>query len=183
MIDFVNFGEHKMEKNHQNLIKDGLLNCLNENSHYFWINMIYNNVQHFSNSSYSHNSYQFLHDISTVANSKVDKITVMGGAHNDTGHTSGLVLYQLDQNIQPIGSFVSDSYIRFTIKLKSTQKLSTLNELQIFHFLIDVPTVIWTKEKHGNIIIHNIPWHFDNNTASNYYPHVTSKKLKIYRAS
>lgn len=182
MIEFVNFGEHKMDKDHQNAIKDGLLNCLNDASHYFWLNMIYNNVQHFSNSSYSYNTYQFLQDISMIANNKIDKITVMGGIHSDTGHTSGLVLYQVNQNTPSYGAFVSDSYIRFTIKLKSPQQLSVLNENQIFHFLIDVPTVLWTKEKYGNIIIHNIPYNFNEIIASTYYPHVTNPKLIVHRA-
>jgi len=180
MIEFVEFGEHKMNKNKQPEIIEALLKCTSEESYYCWLNMIYNNEHHFYNNSYAYDTWQFLREVSQIANSPNDKLIVMGGIHSDTGHTSGLVLHQINNKSQPYGAFVSDSYIRFSIKLKSPRKLSVLNESQIFHFLTNVPSVLWTPHKSGNILLYNIPQNFDYQNAEMYYP-IVSTGFKIKR--
>lgn len=173
MLEFIQFGEHKLNKNKQPEITNALLNCASEESYYCWLNMIYNNATHFYNPSYSYDTWQFLKEISMIANSPTDKLIVMGGQHEDTGHQSGLILYQNNKK-EPINTFVSDSYIRFTIKLKTHKRLFVLNETQVFHFLIDVPQITWIpgNEKKGNILLYNIPHTFDKQTVQMYYPKV-----------
>jgi hypothetical protein len=170
MIEFIEFGNHKMEKRKEELIKDSLINCFKDDSRYYWLNMIYNNSQHFSNSSYASNTWQFLKELSMIANSINDKVIIMGGIHKDTGHTSGLILHQPHRNSISHGAFVTDSYIRFIIKLKSPRKLSMLNDTQVFHFLVELPEVLWTPSKNGTLLVYNIPYDFSEEIATGYYP-------------
>jgi hypothetical protein len=182
MIEFVEFGEHKLDAELRPNVKDSLQNCLNEESVYYWLNTIYNNVNHFYNNAYNYDTYLFLKEISQIANSPQDKLVVMGGIHADTGHTSGLILHQITKTAQPFGSFVSDSYVRFRIKYKSPRRQFVLNEYQIFHFLVDVPTVSWLSQNKGTIFVHNIPHQFDDEYASQFFPKVHSNKIAIKRA-
>jgi hypothetical protein len=182
MIEFIQFGEHKLEKNKQPEIKEALLNCNLDESYYCWLNMIYNNSQHFFNSAYSYDTWQFLKEISMIANSPTDKLIVLGGIHQDSGHQSEFIVYQNQNQKKYTNTFVSDSYIRFNIKLEKHKRLHVLNESQIFHFLVDVPQLLWIpgNEKKGNILLYNIPTNFDDQTSKMYFPKVNST-FKIKR--
>jgi hypothetical protein len=181
MIEFIQFGPHKLEKNKQPEIEEALSYCNSLESSYSWLNMIYNNQNHFFNPSYSYDILKFLEEIVMIADSPTDKLIVMGSIHEDTGHQSGLVLYQKTKK-ESVNTFLSDSYIRFTIKLQSHKKLSVLNETEVFHFLVDVPKVLWVpgNVKKGNILLFNIPPMFDDQTAHMYYPKLENN-FKIIR--
>lgn len=183
MIEFVDFGEHKIKNNKQSEIKEALLHCASENSYYCWLNMIYNNSNHFYNQSYSYDTWQFLKEIAMISASPTDKLIVMGGIHEDTGHQSGFILQQVNTMSNPVNTFVSDSYIRFTIKLKAHKRMFVLNETQVFHFLVDVPKVLWApqNEKKSIILLYNIPKNFDENYAKMFYPKIVNNKFKIKR--
>ena len=178
MIVFEDFGEHKLAKNKQENIRDALVNCTNVESFFCWLNMIYNNQSHFYNPSYSYDTHVFLKEIAMICASPTDKLVVLGGVHSCTGHQSGLVLYQKtkNKNMGAINTFVSDTYIRFTIKLQRQKRLFVLNETQVFHFLVDVPNVIWIpgNEKKGYILLYSP----NIQVFERYYPKV-GKGLKF----
>lgn len=184
MIEFVE-GPHRepaMKGKAKEFIEDILRNCDKDDSYYFWLNMIYNNAEHFSNQNHALYIPTFLRELSMLANSTKDKIQIMGGKHFDTGHTSGIVLFQNGPRSAPYASFVSDEYIRFTVKLSAPRKLSSLNEYMVFHFLIDVPTLLWTGAyKHGTVILRNIPYTFTQEQGEMYYPKVAMKNISIQR--
>jgi hypothetical protein len=171
MIVFENgpHGENAPSPIEQKKLTEALLNCLQANSFYYWLNMIYNNVHHFNNNSSPTNTYGFLQDIVKIASSAKNKLIVMGTVHKDPGHTSGLILHQSNLYSQPYECFVSDSYIRFTIQLDGAYKLNVLDTNHVFHFLVSVPELLWANDTNGVIIVHNIPREMDDSTATHYY--------------
>jgi hypothetical protein len=182
MIEFVRGPNNEPEpsKEEQQEIREALLNCTDPQSSCHWLNMIYNNAQHFFTSNYAYHTYTFLTEIVKIAKSKDNKIVVMGSHHNDTGHTSGVILHQPSQSSPPYGCFVVDTYIRFTVKLPSPYKLHVLNEYQIFHFLTNVPQITWTQSKRGSIVVYNVPHDMPEVIALNYFP-IVAGKLRVQR--
>ena len=179
-IEFRNFASYTLEKKNQEEIRQSLLNCL-ENTYYHWLNLVYNNGYHFNNISYNYDINRLLREIHQIANSPGDKLIVMGGIHKDTGHSSSLVLYNpkargasgargvRDAN-GARDAYVSDTYIRFTISLKSDRKLSVLIPDQIFHFLVNNPIIHWTSHNTGAFFVYNIPPQFDQENAQKLFP-------------
>ena len=184
MIEFVE-GPHRepaMSGKEKALIEEVLKECSKDDNYYFWLNLIYNNAEHFFTSYHSLHIPTFLREISMIANSSKDKIQVMGGKHSDTGHTSTIVLFQNSPRSAPQPSFVSDEYIRFTIKLAAPRKLSALNENSVFHFLVDVPSLLWTgSNTKGTVIIRNIPYTFTQEQGEWYYPKVSFAYVNVQR--
>lgn len=179
MIEFVN-GPNKEalpSKEEQKQLIHALKHCDHQQSTYFWLNMIYNNYYHFSNPSYAYYTPIFLQEIAKVARSRDSKIVVMGGQHSDTGHTSGLVLFQSNSLQEPC--FVEDTYIRFTVKLSPSYKSTILNDVNVFHFLTNVPKVTYPLNKRGTVIVHNIPTWMDDKVAQSYL--VSAGKLRVQR--
>jgi len=176
MIEFVEgpHGEGKPSKMDQAMLAAALENCTDPNSFYCWLNMIYNNSQHFNNTMYAYHTWSFLQDISKIAKSKNGIIRVMGTVHQDPGHTSGVVLHQYNDYYPPYGCFVSDSYIRFSLHMKETYKLNVLDEYHVYHFLTEVPDLLWTQNQQGSIIVASIPYDMDCNVALDYYPSLGS---------
>lgn len=185
MIEFVKGPNNEVVPTgkEQQYIEEVMTKCDLYESPFYWLNMIYNNQYHFNNSAYGSNTYTFLQEIVKIVKNKQNKIVVMGGFHQDPGHTSGLVVHQAKNNSQPHGCLVSDSYIRFIIKLPVPYKLFVLNEFQVFHFLMDSPTILWTPSKTGSILVYNFPddRSMDELTASGYYPK-TIGRLRVKRA-
>lgn len=183
MIKFVDGPnrEPKLNKIDQENLKNALLYSFDGVSWYCWLNLIYNNAEHFFNPSYAFDTQTFLREVSTIANSPNDTIRIMGSRHKDTGHTSGIIRIKKN-NAPPYGAFVSDDYIRFTIQLKSPRKLYVLNEVSVFHFLMDVPTLLWTQNTNkGVILLKNVPYGFDESEAQKYYPKVTFGQFRVQR--
>lgn len=184
MIEFVE-GPHKelaLKGKEKGIIEEALKNCSNSDNYYFWLNMIYNNADHFFNPAYSLYIPTYLREIAMIANSAQDKIRVMGSKHTDTGHSSNIILFQGNSRSVPLAAFVSDEYIRFTVKLAAPRKLNSLNEYSVFHFLVDVPSLLWTgKYSRGTVILRNIPYTFTKEQGNMYYPKVSLKHVNIYR--
>jgi hypothetical protein len=170
MIQYDNFLGHTLDKDRQEEISEALKNCTSGDSYYYFLNIIYNNFNHFNNNSYAYDTQHFLTEISNTANSINDTLIVMGGIHSDDGHSSSLII---NEN-KSVNQFVSDTYIRFTIKLKNQKKLFVLNESQIFHFLVNVPQINWISgnNKKETLFIQNIPQNFDKRNAEMYYPNI-----------
>lgn len=174
-IEFREFATHKLEKTNHDDIKNALLNCL-DNTYFHWLNIIYNNSRHFNNMSYNYDINKFLKEIHQIANSPNDKLVVMGGIHTDTGHASSLILYNPKSNVRKAlekdvgNTYVSDTYIRFSIELKSPRRLSVLIPGQIYHFLVNNPSILWTSHKTGIFFIYNVPVNFDQETANKLFP-------------
>ena len=175
-IEFREFANHKLEKKHHEEIQAALLNCL-ENTYYHWLNLVYNNSHHFNNMSYNYDITKLLKEIHQIANSPGDKLVVMGGIHKDTGHSSSLVLYNPKAGARGASglngardAYVSDTYIRFSIELKSPRKLSVLIPGQIFHFLVNNPNIQWTSHNTGTFFVYNIPPQFDQENAQKLFP-------------
>lgn len=173
-IEFREFANHKLEKKHHEDIQGALLNCL-ENTYYHWLNIVYNNSHHFNNMSYNYDINKMLKEVHQIANSPGDKLVVMGGIHQDTGHSSSLVLYNPNAKRASGANgardaYVSDTYIRFAIELKSPRKLSVLIPGQIFHFLVNNPIIQWTSHNTGAFFIYNIPVNFDEESAKKLFP-------------
>lgn len=183
MIEFVDGPnrEPKVSKKDEENVKKALLYSFNGGSWYCWLNIIYNNAEHFFNPSYVFDVPTFLQEVSIIANSPNDTIRIMGSRHKDTGHTSGIIAIK-KSNAIPCGAFVSDDYIRFMVKLKHPRKLYALDEVSIFHFLMDVPTILWThlKDK-GVILLRNIPYAFDEKEAQQFYPIITLGQFRVQR--
>lgn len=170
MIQYDKFLGHTLDENKHEEISEALKNCTSGDSYYYFLNMIYNNFYHFNNNSYAYDTQQFLTEISNIANSRNDTLKVMGGIHSDDGHSSSLIINENNS----VNQFVSDTYIRFTIKLKSPKRLFVLNESQVFHFLVNVPKINWIpgNKKKETLLIQNIPQNFDKRNAEMYYPNV-----------
>lgn len=183
-IEFREFANHKLEKKHHEEIKGALLNCL-DNTYYHWLNIVYNNSYHFNNMSYNYDISKFLKEVHQIANSPGDKLVVMGGIHQDTGHSSSLILY--NPNVKRTArdardAYVSDTYIRFAIELKSPRKLSVLMPGQIYHFLVNNPIIQWTSHNTGTLFIYNIPVNFDEENAKKLFP-IDHLKRPIIRST
>ena len=182
MIEFIKFGKHdNMLGQEKREIEKAIIECNSNNSFYYWLNIIYNNSTHFYNSNYNYDITVFLKELERIAKSEIDKVIVMGGIHNDTGHTSGLIVQDIGKNEQ-IGIFVSDSYIRFRIELKHPKNLHVLNQNQIFHFIITVPTILWYPKPKGNIYVYNILNYITEEYARDLIPKSNTKNIKIYAA-
>jgi hypothetical protein len=172
-IEFIKFANHTLEKRYHGDIKEALLNCLNDNTYYHWLNIVYNNSNHFNNMSYNYDITKLLKEVHQIANSPGDKLVVMGGIHQDTGHSSSLVLYNPSAKRTASGArdaYVSDTYIRFRIELKSPRKLSVLIPGQIFHFLVNNPIIQWTSHNTGTFFVYNIPPEFNQENAQRLFP-------------
>ena len=159
----------------QDKIKSALLSCNNPSSKYFMLNMIYNNYNHFSNPSYNIEPFVFLNEIANVANNKNSKmkIIVMGSEHEDTGHHSNIIQHHFSKSESTYGCFVKDTYIRFRVEIDTkniySYNMNILNTTHIFHFITDVPQVIWTKNKRGSVYV-CIPRDVPDSVAKKYFP-------------
>jgi hypothetical protein len=180
MIEFRKYGQYIFEEHGMPDMKHALLNCTNLNeSYYLWLNILYNNKEHFFNSKYEYDTWEFLKEISMIANSLTDKLVILGGIHQDTGHQSGVITYKT--NNAYANTYAYDSYIRFKVELKNPRRLQVLNEIHIFHFLVDVPQInVPAFVRYGDILINNLQNNLDiAKTYQMYFPMV-NRQLNLH---
>lgn len=148
MIEFIP-GPHgeAVNQKEKKLITELLTNCSNHEHFGNHVNVVYNNQHHFSSPQYDYDIRTFLMELKSIVDSPHHKIQVMGSVHSDPlGHSSMLIGQYSD-----IGEFypalVRDSYIRFKVynHPKYFKKLNILNDMYIFHFLVQVPQVVQTQ--------------------------------------
>lgn len=186
MIEFVKgpLNNDTLSSTLQDKFTKALLSCNDHNSKYFLLNLVYNNYNHFSNPSYNIDPVTFLNEVVQIASSKNSKmkIVVMGGEHQDTGHHSNIVQHHISNHEASYGCFVKDTYIRFRVELDANNiysyNMNTLNSTHIFHFITDVPEVIWTKNKKGYVYFY-ISQSIPISVAKTLYPKTTLPVKRI----
>lgn len=145
MIEFVLGPNNEMITASEKTFVTKMLNtCLEVGSLSHQVNFAYNNVYHFYNPQYQYDIMYFLKELKNMVDSVHHKVQVMGSIHEDPfGHTSNLV-GQYSGYGDYIPSIVKDRYIRFKVKMdpKNRKILRTLDETNVFHFLVDVPEIV-----------------------------------------
>ena len=103
------------------------------------INRLYNNATHFSSPLIGYDINTFLREIRKAIHNKSDvTVEIMGNEHSEPfGHSSYLI-GQYNEYGEFVPARVKDRYIRFRVVSK---KSTWFNAGQIFHYLIDVPSI------------------------------------------
>jgi hypothetical protein len=141
------------------IIFDALSQCWHPDSFYFRLNMLFNNVEHFSNPMFDLPTKLFLKDVAKLVASSQDVLVVKGGIHQDPGHSSR-VIYQFGDYHGDYRTpcWVQDTYIAFTIQLadKNKKEYQVLRPSHTYHFLIDRPLITKCSLENQAIIINMV---------------------------
>lgn len=189
MLEFTP-GPHgeRISPTQQKIIEEAFISCMDASSKYHKVNVAYNNIHHFMFSQYDYDIQTFLSEIKNVVDSSFNKIQVMGDVHTDPyGHTSGLIgQYTEYQEFAP--AIVKDSYVRFKLQFdpKHVKAYKVLDPSKIYHFLIDVPSIV-QLQMHHTIPVYIYPLYDLKGkrivNPQSLYPSTRYKNIKIIQSA
>ena len=145
MIEFVPGPHGEVISGNQRLVIEmALKDCMMKTATSHLVNVAYNNTHHFMMNTFDYDIKGFLIELKNAVDSMYNKVVVMGGVHSDPfGHTTGL-FGQYNEYNEFCPAIVKDSYIRFRFVFdkKHVKAYKVLDEIKVFHFLVDVPQIV-----------------------------------------